>query len=292
MLLPYSVRMSSTRVKTALIGVGRWGAHVARELQARDALVAYANQSGARAEALDAVPLYTLDEMVNSTDIEAVWIATPIETHAEIAQAMLEAGKHVMCEKPLATTAATAAGLAQGAQSKGLVLATGYVFLYHPVYEELKRRLAGKQITSLDLEWKKHGTFGETIELNLLTHHLAIAYDLLGMPARGTFEQREAVETNCDRVITRLHYPNAACISRIDRASDEKIHRISIMSGAETFLWDGQRLFEGETLVYESPDQALAREVDAFLSAIRDGAQLTTHGTFGAEVLKIHELLS
>ena len=61
-------------------------------------------------------------------DIHIVDIVTPGDTHAEIAIAALEAGKHVMCEKPLANTVAEAEGMAAAARRSGTVVMTGFVF--------------------------------------------------------------------------------------------------------------------------------------------------------------------
>src|SRR5262247_4073856 len=98
-------------VKLALVGLGYWGPNVARNL---------ASLSGAqlhtlcdlRAERLAHVGCQyrvaqtTLDyrAVLNDPEIDAVVIATPVSTHFELAKAALQAGKHVMVEKPLAQT--------------------------------------------------------------------------------------------------------------------------------------------------------------------------------------------
>jgi len=292
--IPYSVRMSEERVKTAILGVGRWGKNVARELAAQSELVAYAQRGEADngVTEIEGVEKMSTAQICDRTDIQAVWIATPIDTHADIARVMLESGKHVMCEKPLALEAAGAEALASLADEKGLTLATGYVFLYHPVYQEMRRLLASDTIASVECEWNKYGTFAESIEMNLLTHHLSLSYHLLGMPQSGTYVSREAGETPCDKLITELVYDNASFMSRINRLSQTNEHRIEVRTHSGiTYEWIGQTLKKDGAVIFESADQPLTREVAAFLASISGGSTVITAGRFGADVLRIHELL-
>ncbi len=95
-----------------------------------------ADQLGAgRAEA-DSAALLAAD------DIDVVHICTPNATHADLALRALEAGKHVICEKPLATNAADARELARAADSLGRVAAVPFVYRYHPMVREARTRVA------------------------------------------------------------------------------------------------------------------------------------------------------
>lgn len=286
--------MSGKRVKTAIFGAGRWGKNVARELAAQSELAAYATkgEAGSGATELQSIEKMSTEQIRDRADIQAVWIATPIDTHADIARMMLEAGKHVMCEKPLALKASEAEALAALADTQGCTLATGYIFLFHPAYQEMRRLLADDTIASVECAWNKYGTFSESIEMNLLTHHLSLAYDLLGKPRSGVYVNREAGETPCDKLVTELVYDNASFISRIDRISQSKEHRIEVrtLSGI-VYEWDNHALRRDGIVIFESTDQPLTREVAAFLASITEGSTMTTAGLFGADVLHIHELL-
>ncbi len=287
--------MSGKRVKTAIFGTGRWGKNVARELAAQSELAAYATKGEEDSEAteLQGIGKMSAAQICERTDIQAVWIATPIDTHADIARMMLEAGKHVMCEKPLALKAAEAEALAALADTKGCTLATGYVFLYHPAYQEMRRLLANDTIASVECVWNKYGTFSESIEMNLLTHHLSLAYDLLGKPRNGAYVSREAGETPCDKLVTELAYDNASFISSIDRISQSKEHRIEVRALSGTvYEWNDQTLKRDGVVIFESTDQPLTCEVAAYLASITEGSTVTTAGRFGADILHIHELLN
>lgn len=84
----------------------------------------------------------SLEAMLADPAIEIVHICTPNATHARFARAALEAGKHVICEKPLATTAADAAELVALAEAKGLVAAVPFVYRFHPMAREARARVA------------------------------------------------------------------------------------------------------------------------------------------------------
>ncbi|HET8779271.1 MAG TPA: Gfo/Idh/MocA family oxidoreductase [Agromyces sp.] len=84
----------------------------------------------------------TVDALVADPDIDVVHICTPNTTHAAIARAALEAGKHVICEKPLATTSADAAELVALAAERDLVAAVPFVYRFHPMAREARARVA------------------------------------------------------------------------------------------------------------------------------------------------------
>ncbi|MBC6496255.1 MULTISPECIES: Gfo/Idh/MocA family protein [Microbacterium] len=80
--------------------------------------------------------------LLASDDIDVVHICTPNATHAGLALRALESGKHVICEKPLATNAADARELARVAGSLGRVTAVPFVYRYHPMVREARARVA------------------------------------------------------------------------------------------------------------------------------------------------------
>src|SRR5262249_40115336 len=155
-------------------------------------------------------------------------IVTPIGLLAEFARAVLEAKKHAFVEKPLAKSADEARDLANIASKRNLVLAVGYLFIYHPIYRELKRRLDVDAVRRISFEWRKFGTFVEPVEQTLLTHHLSLALDLLGEPINGTIRRGAGIESACDRIDTRLVYKSCEVTSIIDRASSHRSHTVQV----------------------------------------------------------------
>ncbi|OGG57009.1 hypothetical protein A3D71_00530 [Candidatus Kaiserbacteria bacterium RIFCSPHIGHO2_02_FULL_55_20] len=282
--------MEQKRLKTAIIGVGRWGKNVAREFDAASELVYFASKTSD--PALPHARRATVEEICADQAIEAVAIATPVPTHAEIVRKALEAGKHVFCEKPLTETSAEAHALAQLAAEKNRILMTGYVFLYHPVYDQLKILVRDKAIKRVECVWRKYGAFTDSIENALLTHHLSIAYDLLGMPDAGSLLYREGSPRSGDHIEIRLEYPSCQFVSEIDRLSQEKTHTIAVtLEDGKILTWDDTQLRRGEELLFEGAGTSLAQEIKVFLEAAGGGMAPRTGGDFGARVLEIHEML-
>ncbi|WUJ71289.1 Gfo/Idh/MocA family oxidoreductase [Kribbella soli] len=152
---------NARKLRVGIVGGGFMG-----QVHGRAALVSGATVAGAvgsspgRAEAAAEATgaergFATLDELLAS-DIDVVHVCTPNNTHREVTLKALEAGKHVVCEKPLATSVADATGLTAAAQEAGLVGAVPFVYRYHPMVRELRTRIAAGDagtITSL------HGSY-------------------------------------------------------------------------------------------------------------------------------------
>ncbi|TWD75427.1 putative dehydrogenase [Kribbella amoyensis] len=153
--------MSTDKLRVGIVGGGFMG-----QVHGRAALVSGATVVGAvgsspdRAEAARAATgaergFATLDELL-AADIDVVHVCTPNNTHLPVTLQALDAGKHVICEKPLATSAKDAAGLLAAAEEAGLVATVPFVYRYHPMVRELRTKVAAGeagQITSL------HGSY-------------------------------------------------------------------------------------------------------------------------------------
>jgi predicted dehydrogenase len=90
----------------------------------------------------------TVDELLAS-DIDVVHVCTPNATHATYARQALLAGKHVICEKPLATTAQDACELTALANDRGLTAVVPFAYRYHPMVREAQARVAAGGIGRL-----------------------------------------------------------------------------------------------------------------------------------------------
>jgi len=290
-------------IKTAIIGVGLWGRNIARELDGGSSLAGFVSSKTSQQEFHAAhglnLPRLTIDEVLLDPTIVAVAIATPIPLLAGFARAALEAGKHVFVEKPIAETAVEAQSIADAAGSRGLVLVTGYVFLYHPVCGELRRRLDPSTVRRVTLHWDKFGTFAEPIEQTLLTHHLAIALHLFGDPHSGTMKKGPGTRTPCDSIEARFDYGNFEAISLINRTAERQRHEIEIeLTDGSCLIWDDMHLFcvrsggVSREVTYQAEQAPLAIEISSFVAAATGKqAALPSAGDFGARVLALGERL-
>ncbi len=151
-----------SKLGVAIVGTGMIG-----EVHRRAAILAGAivrgvsasspERAGEVALAWDVPRAYRdIEEVVADPQVQVVHVCTPNHLHRAMAQAALEAGKHVICEKPLATTLEDAKALTALAASTGLVATVPFVYRYHPVVREARARIAQGELGPLRLI---HGSY-------------------------------------------------------------------------------------------------------------------------------------
>ncbi len=85
-------------------------------------------------------------ELVEDAEVEAVYVATPVHLHAEQAVAAAEAGKHVLCEKPMALSVAECERMNAAAEANGVLLGVAYYRRFYPAVERVKEILESGEI--------------------------------------------------------------------------------------------------------------------------------------------------
>ncbi|WP_104477299.1 Gfo/Idh/MocA family protein [Microterricola pindariensis] len=134
-------------LRAGFIGAGFMAAvHSRAARAARATLAGAAASSSASAEQAAALlglerSYSSVNELLSDGDIDVVHICTPNTTHAPFALAALDAGKHVICEKPLATSVGDAAELARRAEASGLSATVPFVYRFHPMVREARARV-------------------------------------------------------------------------------------------------------------------------------------------------------
>lgn len=144
--------------RSAIIGAGMVGAvHAHAVHRAGGQLAAIAastpHTSELAATRLGAERAATIDEILTAGDVDVVHICTPNNQHLEQALAALAAGKHVICEKPLATTVTDAQALADAATAAGTVAAVSFIYRFYPMVREARHRLSESSV------WLLHGGY-------------------------------------------------------------------------------------------------------------------------------------
>jgi len=223
-------------LKVGLIGCGRIARlfHLPVLSAARGArLVAVAEMDpearAAAARAARGARVWASDrELLNDAEVDAVVIATPPITHADIATRAFESGRHVYVEKPSAVTAAAAHALADLAERGGdtngpRTARCGLNFRHHPAVADARRRLAEGGLGRVQAVrsvftaaarslpgWKQQTATGGGVLLDLGVHHLDLVTHLLALPIDAvacTVEDRDAGQevtaTLCARLCPR-----------------------------------------------------------------------------------------
>ncbi|WP_369943863.1 Gfo/Idh/MocA family protein [Xanthomonas medicagonis] len=151
-----------SRLGIAIVGTGMIGAVHRRAAllagaQVRGVAASSAQRAREVAQAWDVPRAYRdIEELIADPQVQVVHVCTPNHLHRAMAQAALEAGKHVICEKPLATTLEDAQALAALAAATGLVATVPFVYRYHPVIREARARVAQGELGPLRLI---HGSY-------------------------------------------------------------------------------------------------------------------------------------
>jgi predicted dehydrogenase len=134
------------RVDAAIIGTGFMGAVHARAVARAGGGVARVlgsspDRSRVSAGELRSTAASSLDEVLADERVDVVHVCTPNDTHEDIALAVIAAGKHVICEKPLATSRLSAERLAARASDAGVVATVPFVYRFYPMVRAARRRV-------------------------------------------------------------------------------------------------------------------------------------------------------
>jgi predicted dehydrogenase len=135
-------------IGAAVIGTGFIGTVHVEQLRrigvnVRGVLGSTPERGAARATVLNVPRAYTsLDELLADPAVHVVHVTSPNHLHVPEASAILAAGKHVVCEKPLAMTAKESAGLVAEARASGLVNAVNFNIRFYPLHQHMRERIA------------------------------------------------------------------------------------------------------------------------------------------------------
>lgn len=149
---PYDGRMAVERVKVAVLGLGAMGTNHAKAYAALPEadLVALVEPHPERARAAQeafGMPVYgSVEELVAEADFDAASVATPDQHHVHPALVLAAAGKHILMEKPLATTVADCDTIIKAAAEAGVKLMLGFTLRFDPRYYLVQRAVAAGEI--------------------------------------------------------------------------------------------------------------------------------------------------
>jgi UDP-2-acetamido-3-amino-2,3-dideoxy-glucuronate N-acetyltransferase len=174
----------------AVVGAGAWGVNHTRVLDELGVLTAICDLDPLRLAALDVRhpgvrTTSSLRDILDDPGIGGVVLATPAPTHAALAAELLDAGKDVLVEKPMALTVQEAEHLRDHATRSGRILAVGHVLEFHPAVTRLRDLVASGHLGRIRYLYSNRLNFGtirteENVLWSFAPHDVAIMLRLLG----------------------------------------------------------------------------------------------------------------
>jgi predicted dehydrogenase len=317
-------------VRLGVVGLGYWGPNLARNLGAipgcEVAWLCDADEH-ARAKLAPSFPSVRstgqLQDLLDDDGLDAVVLATPVPTHAELAIAVASAGKHCFVEKPLATSAADAQRAVDAAAQAGKTLMVGHLLEYHPAVTRLKELVDSGQLGRLFYIYGNRLNLGklradENALWSLGAHDVSVALHLIGEEpsecvAHGACYVREGVQ---DVVFCYLRFPSGIVAHlHLSWLDPHKERRITVVGKDRMATFDDM-LIEGKLTIYDkgfdqdtrswgeyitrsgdtfSPQipnvEPLRIECEHFVHCVRTGATPRSDGLSGLRVVRVLEAL-
>jgi predicted dehydrogenase len=322
-----SERQRADAGKIVLVGVGYWGSKLLRNLVGlvgSERLVvvdAHLDRLGAACKHYPSVECaLDLRAALDDPDVSSVVIATPVETHAELATMALEAGRHVLIEKPMSTAVSDARSLTRLAEERSLVLMVGHTFLFSPrvewIADRLNREPVGSMhyVTSARLNLGRHRSDANVI-WDLAPHDFSIILHLLR-------EDPVTVQTAARCVLRRdlpevafidLTFPSGVIASvNVSWLAPRKVRSLVLVGRSGMIVYDDtdadepvkvydkgvlgedEEGFGEHQLTYRHGDtiaphikvrEPLAEELEHFLACVDGGVRPRSDGRFGTRVV-------
>ena len=296
------------QIGVAVIGCGVWGVNHARVYAGLDKakLIKIADTDPERrrlAEKFDAECCADPRDRYRDDEVEAVSICTPTVTHARLAREALQAGKHVLVEKPMATKLSEAEELVRLSEKEGLVLAVGFVERFNPAVAETLRLVkdgcVGQLLTvhasRLSRRPDRVGDVG--VVKDLAMHDVDVVTTVLGAQPVSVFSRCGSLSHSFeDYAHLSLIYEGAASgfveanwltprkVRRLTVTGSEGVIRVEYLSQ----LVSVERLNEF-TRIDKGYREPLELELRDFVDAVLDDREPTVTGVDGVNALRICE---
>jgi predicted dehydrogenase len=302
-----SVKSPDSVLTAAVVGTGHLGRHHVRILSQMTGirfLGAFDTDRERLSEITSAFDVPALASLDEARGADLVVVATPTVSHREVAGSLLEAGCHVMVEKPIAATVAEAAELAELAEARGRVLAVGHVEFHNPavqaaleVAEQVRyletQRLSPFTARSVDVD----------VILDLMIHDLQITLAVAGEePSEIRAVGVPVLTDKVDLCHAWIEFPSGLVANlTASRVSAERIRKLRLyaldsyfsvdyaeqtVSSAQLVRQrDGARIAPREVEVV--PQEPLVAELSAFVAACRGESGPLVKGTTGMKALEV-----
>ena len=312
----------STTPQIALVGCGYWGKNLCRNFHAFGALssVVDATESGqstARSIAPDIQVTDSLDDVLRNDQIQGVALATPAETHAELAIQAMQAGKDVFVEKPMALTLEDAEKMKKVAEETGRILMVGHLLEYHPAVLKLREMIASGELGKINYIYSNRLNFGmvrteENALWSFAPHDVAVILRLIGQAPMEVSACGGSYLTKgiADTTLSNLRFENESrahiFVSWLHPFKEQRLvvvgdKKMAIFNDVSPF-WEKLQLYP-QNVEFDGPIPILKKEVakfvehanteplreecNHFLECIQSRNQPLTNAQSGIDVLKV-----
>jgi predicted dehydrogenase len=319
--------MTESPLRIGVAGLGYWGPNLARNFAALPGCELTWCCDPSEAARNRVAPSYPgtrltdrLEDLLGDPALDAIALATPVPSHAELAVRVLEAGKHCFVEKPLAQSVLDAERAVAAAQESGRVLMVGHLLEYHPGIRKLK-----ELADSGELGERIYYIYGNRLNLGKLradenalwslgAHDVSVVLHLAGEEpveaiAHGESYVRDGVQ---DVVFCFLRFPSGLCAHlHLSWLDPHKERRFTVVGSGRMATFDDMAL-EGKLTVYDKGfDEAagsygeyitraggsfspaipnvepLRVECEHFVDCLRTGRRPRSDGASGLRVVRV-----
>src|SRR5438552_7426920 len=292
------------KLRIGVVGVGHIGSNHARlyaEIPSAEFSAIYdvdLAKADAIAKKYRITPAQSLDEFAEM--VEAASIATPTNTHYEVARSLLARGKHLLIEKPITDNTAHAGELAELAAQNGLVLQVGHVERCNPVLSALEQRLTHPRfIEAHRLSPYPNRSTDIGVVLDLMIHDLEIILHLVRSPIENIDAVGVPVLSRGEDIANaRLRFASG-CIANItsSRISPERMRKIRVFQ-EDAYLsldYQGQsgeiyRRVNGQITrdpVAIEKEEPLRQQLASFVDCALSGGEPKVSGSHAAAALEL-----
>lgn len=241
-------------ITVAQIGCGYWGPNLLRNLEANpDCRVKYVcdvnpdRRAYVREQYPNVEVLETFEAVLADPEVDGVIIATPVKYHYENAMQALDAGKHILVEKPMARTAVEVEAINELAKAKGLTAMAGHTFLYNPAVRQLKALVDSGELGDILYIYSQRLNLGKIRQdvdawWNLAPHDVSIIQYLLDdlEPQTVTRVGMDYKQPGIDDVVfVSITYPNN-CLANVHVSwlDPEKVRKMTVVGSKKMVVYD------------------------------------------------------
>jgi predicted dehydrogenase len=323
----------TTPIGIAVVGYGYWGPNIVRNVLERPELrlMGLCETDPVRAEDFkrrnpDVKVESDLDALLLDPRVQAVAIATPPRTHYDLARRALEAGKHVLVEKPLATSVAEAEAMIEIAQRNDRVLMPGHTFVYSPPVNKVRELIRSGELGDVYFITSSRMNLGlyqrDGVISDLAPHDLSILLYWLDRPVTQIAATGQSIFQDGvpETAFLNVSFSGGATanvqiswlaprkmrqmvvvgsrrmVQYEDTSSDESVRIYD--RGLDVSMAEAPATFGEYQLTYRSGDivvprieaaEPLGLELADFANAIRTGAEPRSNSRLGLEIVRALE---